>query len=175
MADSVTGVPVFTVVDLQTTTKGANQLGGINDAGTLTITTPGTNASLVSQTALATTVVHSGSGTGGTILVTVGAAGEVTKVDLANVTGLQVADTITISAIDSDVMDTNCVLTVAELPVVVRDRWNSTATVIVSDAPGDLGDGNERVHYVSKTLGAPWLRQNAKPGTNDSSFIIVPV
>jgi hypothetical protein len=59
--------------------------------------------------------------------------------------------------------------------VVLRSRWDSVATVAVSDAPGDLGDGNERVLYVSKSLGAPWHRQAAKPGTNDSSFIIVPV
>mgnify|MGYP006092300461 FL=1 len=58
--------------------------------------------------------------------------------------------------------------------IVLRSRWDSVATVIASDAPGDLGDGNERVHYVSKSLGAPWYRQDAKPGINDDSFVIVP-
>ena len=55
-----------------------------------------------------------------------------------------------------------------------RQRWDSVATVAVVDAPGDLGDGNARVHYVSKTLGSPWLRIGSKLGITDPTWIIVP-
>ena len=48
-----------------------------------------------------------------------------------------------------------------------RCRWNTPLTVEDIANPGVL--------YVSKTLGAPWLRMGSKPGFNDSSWIIVPV
>lgn len=47
-----------------------------------------------------------------------------------------------------------------------RNRWDSVSTC---EAPAASG-----IVYVSKTLGAPWLRIGAKIGTNDSSWIIVP-
>ena len=37
MADSVTGVPVFTLADLRTIGAGANQIGGITDGDTDTV------------------------------------------------------------------------------------------------------------------------------------------
>ena len=48
-----------------------------------------------------------------------------------------------------------------------RSRWNS---VSVCEAPAASG-----IVYVSKTLGAPWLRIGAKLGSNDSTWIVVPV
>jgi hypothetical protein len=48
-----------------------------------------------------------------------------------------------------------------------RNRWDSVSTC---EAPAASG-----IVYVSKTLGAPWLRMGAKIGTNDSSWIVVPV
>ena len=62
--------------------------------------------------------------------------------------------------------------------VQVRDRWNKAAAVAVSDAPGDLGDGNERVIYTSKSLNNVWVRQGAKigtfQGTDAGPSIVVP-
>ena len=48
-----------------------------------------------------------------------------------------------------------------------RNRWDSVSSC---EAPAASG-----IIYTSKTLGAPWLRMGSKPGTNDSSWIIVPV
>jgi hypothetical protein len=164
MSDSVTGVPVYVLANLSVASTVANQVGVVSDADTFTITTPGTNASVVSQTVVATTVVHSGAATGGVITVTVGVSGEVTAVTCVDVEGLVAADTITISAIDSDAMDTNCVLTVDQAPKAVRDRWNQRAVIAVSDAAGDGGDGAARAYFVSKSLNSPWIRGGAKLG-----------
>ena len=48
-----------------------------------------------------------------------------------------------------------------------RDRWDSVSTC---EAPAASG-----IIYVSRTLGSPWLRQGAKPGNSDSTWIVVPV
>lgn len=53
--------------------------------------------------------------------------------------------------------------------VVVRDRWNQFASVAVSDAPNDGGDGEERAIYVSKSLNNVWRRQKATIGTFDGN------
>jgi hypothetical protein len=62
--------------------------------------------------------------------------------------------------------------------VVVRDRWNAVATVAVSDAPGDGGDGNDRALYVQKSHNNVWRRQGAQIGTftgnEDGPYIVVP-
>ena len=98
MADSVTGIPVFTLADLQTAGAGANQIGSVTDGDT-----------------------------------------------------------------DS---------------VVVRDRWNSYATVAVSDAPGDGGDAGERALYVQKSHNNVWRRQKAIIGTfggnEDGPYLVIP-
>lgn len=62
--------------------------------------------------------------------------------------------------------------------VVVRSRWDQTATVAVADAPTDGGDAGERALYVSKSLNNAWVRQGAKVGTfygnEDGPFVVIP-
>jgi hypothetical protein len=88
-----------------------------------------------------------------------------------SVTGVPVftlAQLKTIGAGANVVGDTTDGDTVPEA-VVVRDRWNQFATVAVSDAPGDGGDGLERAYYVSKSLNNVWRRQKADIGTFDGN------
>lgn len=53
--------------------------------------------------------------------------------------------------------------------VVVRSGWNNVAVVAVSDHPADLGDGNERAIFVSKSLHNAWRLGGATLGT--ASFV----
>jgi hypothetical protein len=48
-----------------------------------------------------------------------------------------------------------------------RSQWNQLAVCEAHAASG--------IMYVSKTLGAPWHRIGAKLGSNDSTWIVVPV
>lgn len=179
MSDSVSGVPVFTLADLAVASAGVNSVGPVSDADTLTITTPGTNASLSAGEFIATGVVHSGSGTGGTVFVTVDGAGIVLFARLVGVTGLADTDTITIDEIDSDANDTDCVLTVDDASdIVVRSRWNSRAVVAVVDHDADDGDGNERAYFVSDSMNNVWRLGRAKlggeTGNEDGPQIVIP-
>jgi glycine cleavage system pyridoxal-binding protein P len=46
--------------------------------------------------------------------------------------------------------------------VTVRDRWNSVATVLVTDHPASGTDG---VIFENKQFGGPWVLGGAKLGT----------
>jgi hypothetical protein len=178
MADSVTGVPVYVLADLKVANQGANAVGESVDNEEFTITTPGTNATKVSAAGLlATSFTTSGSGVGGTVVVTVGVSGEVTKAIFSGGSGYVATDTITIDEIDDDAMDTDCVLTIDTIQAL-RSRWNSRAAVAVSDHPADGGDGNERTIFVSDSLNNVWRAGRAKlggqTGNEDGPQIVIP-
>ena len=177
MADSVTGIPVFTLADLKVASTGPNTVGTVIDNDDLTITTAGTNASAVSQTVAATGIATSGAATGITVTITVGVSGECTSAVVSG-EGFTAADTVTVSAINGDAMDTNTVLTVDAVTGVVRDKWNGVAVVAVSDHPADGGDGNERAVFVSKSLNNVWrlgkATQGSFDGNEDGPNIVIP-
>jgi hypothetical protein len=166
MADSVTGVPVFTTGQLTVADYGANGVGEAVDGESFTLTTPGTNASLVSvSNQKVTAFVTSGSGVGGTVLVDLGVSGEVTAASFIGGSGYVATDTITVSEVAGDAMDTNAVLTIDAVQGNVRDRWNQRAVVAVSDHPADGGDAADRAYFVSEYLNGPWRLGGAKLGT----------
>lgn len=164
MADSVTGLPVFVLADLAVANAGANTVGEIADEDNITLTTPGTNASLSASVGLlATAVTSDGAATDIVVLVDVDGAG-ITLRATVSAKGMVAGEVFTITEIDSDAQDTDLVITIGAAVQVVRDRWNARAVIAVSDADGDQGDGNERSVYVQLSKNNIWRLGKAKLG-----------